>query len=395
MSSGLPSVLKIPGREIQFAYIDSGVADVQDYVTLIVVHGFGFHNQVMKKILPLAPSHGLRLICVNRRQYPGSTPYNADELAVWAAGSDDARFTLLQKDGLDLALFVDSLIEKGDIPRGPLALVGWSMGITQVLAILAAVHALPDTSRQRLQSYIRLVVLLDPPYRSLGYDDIAGGYAPFGDETIPPGQRGAAQSLWLSSYFSHENTANRDPAQFTWKPNPGDAARPTLELMSGDELSAIADNIAAEACDLHTFLPTFRPTLARLRRYALFDDTVRQAWPLTKIRVTWNDRSPWDMIWGSWALEKEINVSVADKLDIHFQRLRGFNHFVRVMRSSLCIPAYNTCFFSPCGMSLLGSFRRSATWFALPCHGPQGLYPALSRAPVMFCKFNDRMNDEL
>ena len=71
-----------------------------DYVTLVLVHGTCFHSgsykfirvpqfgiglttavtAVYKPMIPFAAQHNLRLVLLNMRGYPGSTPYSTEEL---------------------------------------------------------------------------------------------------------------------------------------------------------------------------------------------------------------------------------------------------------------------------------------------------------------------------
>ena len=94
------------GNDIVFHYTDSGPIKNIEYSTLVLVHGFLFHTGmdchcniyhgliltqlpgVFKRILPLATSHSMRVICLSRRKYEGSTPYSTDELNVIHHGSE-------------------------------------------------------------------------------------------------------------------------------------------------------------------------------------------------------------------------------------------------------------------------------------------------------------------
>ena len=111
---------------------------------------------VFKRILPLASSHSLRVICLSRREYEGSTPYSADELKTIHHGSDAERANFLHNEGILIALFVDGLIQSLSLPKkGGVAVAGWSLGNLFTLAMRASIDDLPDKTKQRLKAYTR------------------------------------------------------------------------------------------------------------------------------------------------------------------------------------------------------------------------------------------------
>ena len=111
---------------------------------------------VFKRILPLAISHSLRVICLSRREYEGSTPYSADELKTIHEGSDAERTDFLHNQGILMALFVDRLIQTLSLPKsGGVTVVGWSLGNIFTIAMRASIDDLPDDTKQRLKAYTR------------------------------------------------------------------------------------------------------------------------------------------------------------------------------------------------------------------------------------------------
>ena len=115
------------------------------------------HSQgVFKKILPLTSSHSLRVICLSRREYEGSTPYSADELKTIHHGSDAECADFFYNEGIFLALFIAGLIQSLSLPtKGGVTVAGWSLGNTFVIAMRASINDLPDDTKQRLKAYIR------------------------------------------------------------------------------------------------------------------------------------------------------------------------------------------------------------------------------------------------
>ena len=111
---------------------------------------------VFKRILPLASSHSLRVICLSRREYEGSTPYSPDELKIINHGSDAERADFIHNEGVLIALFVDRLIQLLSLPeKGGVAIMGWSLGNLFTIAMRASINDLPDNTKQRLKAYMR------------------------------------------------------------------------------------------------------------------------------------------------------------------------------------------------------------------------------------------------
>lgn len=102
----------------------------------------------------------MRIICVNRRGYPGSTPYTTDELKAVRHGSDEERTVFLEEEGFLLALFVDGLIRTLSLPKqGGVSIAGWSMGVIYALALRASIVYFPNHLRLRLKAYVKSFIL--------------------------------------------------------------------------------------------------------------------------------------------------------------------------------------------------------------------------------------------
>ena len=50
---------------------------------------------IFRKLLPVASSHSLRVICLARRDYPGSSPYTDEKIRIIRHGSHDERTKFL------------------------------------------------------------------------------------------------------------------------------------------------------------------------------------------------------------------------------------------------------------------------------------------------------------
>ncbi len=101
-----------------------------------------------------------RILLVNRRGYPGSTPYNVDELRTFAEGPDNARYSQLIDDGTNCALLLDGLIQSLSLPQeGGVAVVGWSLGNKFTLAMIASIETLPEDVQVRLGMFVKRTII--------------------------------------------------------------------------------------------------------------------------------------------------------------------------------------------------------------------------------------------
>jgi pimeloyl-ACP methyl ester carboxylesterase len=124
---------------------------------------------IFRKAVDGAPSHGLRVIAVDRRHYGESTPFTEAELAPLKA--DDALETgaiepFMDRRAVELAKFIQGLVETDSLPEpdaqhhhGGVILMGWSIGNVFGLDFLARSARLPSELRAVISTYVRGYVL--------------------------------------------------------------------------------------------------------------------------------------------------------------------------------------------------------------------------------------------
>ena len=128
------------------------------------------------KLLPLAHAHNTRIILINRRDYPGTTPYTDEERAALlscrdvpaddsqAADRREKLLEFLQHRAWEILEFLIHLVKNDHIPpaendknAGGIIVVGWSFGVVWMLALLAYVSSFPEGEID-LSRYVRRVV---------------------------------------------------------------------------------------------------------------------------------------------------------------------------------------------------------------------------------------------
>ncbi|KAJ6483805.1 Alpha/Beta hydrolase protein, partial [Mycena vitilis] len=330
---------------VVFFYTDSGaVPSCSDYKTLVIIHGHTFHSGTFKRLTPFAQPNSLRIISVNRREYPGSSPYSAQELSAFVEGDDAERASFLEQQGRDLAMFLDGLIDELSIPKtGGIALAGWSLGTLFLLSLIASVETLPAAVKERLCDFVHTVVLLQCPSLALGLPTPSGWLIPHTDPTIPPEARGTAFAKWVSSYFLHGDLSTHNLDYLTYN-NTDPFRLSTVETLKPEELFEMTDFAPADKYDNIIGLPPFAGAVFNQTRKALFDATVRRAWSGTQFWSIYGTAEPWPVIYGAWFLEDQSRAVNSPELSINCKVIDGSNHFLVWEDPAKAIDELKECF---------------------------------------------------
>ncbi|KAJ7123104.1 Alpha/Beta hydrolase protein [Mycena epipterygia] len=272
-------IVSIPAKDIHFFFTDTGApSGVENYTTLIFVHGHTFHANVFQHLLPLAAARSVRIVCINRRE-------------VYASGSEQERAALMSEAGVNLALCVDGIIQQCALPSGGhVALVGWSLGNTFTLAAISSIMSVPPQTRDRLQSFVKTIIMWDPPSHALGIASPPNAYVPLYDLTLEPAARGPAFGKWVASYFVHD--------------------MPITNLIT--------------LADFSVELP-FASVVSAIVNKALFDPEVRAAWGNTKVAYMYARATTWNILFAAWKIEEGAQKAEAS---IIFHPIEGANHFL-------------------------------------------------------------------
>ncbi|RDX50214.1 hypothetical protein OH76DRAFT_463824 [Lentinus brumalis] len=166
-------------------YEESGVPNGStDYVTIVLIHGTCFHSGIYRRMIPYAADHSLRLVLLNLRGYPGSTPYSTSELDLLEGGSTASDDTgspqdmALQARGMEVAQFLRWFIKTENIPAirdtgsgkllGGLSVLSWSGGNAATFAMFAHADKLPGETKSLFDTYLRSFVMYDPSSTGVG-----------------------------------------------------------------------------------------------------------------------------------------------------------------------------------------------------------------------------------
>ncbi|KAF7324448.1 AB hydrolase-1 domain-containing protein [Mycena venus] len=305
---------------VVFGYTDSGAVTGGDYTTLVIIHGHTFHSGTFQRLNPLAQPNSLRIISVNRREYPGSSPYSAQELTAFVEGTDAERASLLEQQGRDLAMFLDGLIS------GAVHTPNWWYCANRMVHG-DFIQTLPTATQERLSSFVHTVVMLQSPSLALGIPIPSGWLIPHTDPNIAPESRGFAFAKWVSSYFIHGDLSSHDIDHLTYT-NTDPSKSATIETLRPEDLFAMTDFAPAEKYDNIIGLPPFAGAVFKQTNKALFDPTVRAAWSQTRFWTVYGSAEPWTIIYGAWFLEDQSHEMNNPELAIEFKVIDGGNHFL-------------------------------------------------------------------
>lgn len=175
-------VATVKNGTLNFSYEDSGPLNGL-YTTLVMVHGTGFHHGeqgsvvasdlcltntlagIFGPMIRFATANRVRLILVNRRDYPGSTPLSDAELAALGSSHLETRAKALAQQGTDIGLFLAWLVREEKIPamsvnwsgkqQGGIVLVAWSLAHTPLAGFLAHADSLPADAIRTLEPCLR------------------------------------------------------------------------------------------------------------------------------------------------------------------------------------------------------------------------------------------------
>ncbi|KAF9259306.1 hypothetical protein L218DRAFT_1059428 [Marasmius fiardii PR-910] len=180
---------------IHVFFTDSGAPlHSKDYTTLVIFHGSSFNGSGYEKLHAISHSLNLRTVILNRRDYPGSTPYKDSELEDLRKG----RKVFMDRIGQQAGEFLARFIEKERIPKATEDRKARGIAIMGVVDREFISHSI-------LEHYVKDLVLYEPPSLCFAYQpppDVEL-YKPMSD----PNQKLSSEELnhnfkfWVSSFY--------------------------------------------------------------------------------------------------------------------------------------------------------------------------------------------------
>lgn len=132
-------------------------------------------TDVFQIALPEANRKGIRLIALNRRMFPGSTPFSEEELAPIKppeAGAPEL-IAFLRERALEIIGFVQEIIMRLELPAnnhegGGISILGWSLANMYCFALINAFMDpdLPDETKMMIKDCISSVIFFGKSFPS-------------------------------------------------------------------------------------------------------------------------------------------------------------------------------------------------------------------------------------
>ena len=358
-----------------FAIHDTGAPTTGAcYHTLVILHGLGWHvgecgssigssalttlqimADVFSRLVPLAAKSNCRLILINRRGYPGSTPLSAEQLSdlgrcISDTSSESLNYVkdFCQERGREVYDFLTDLVcsDESITPEGGLSVAGWSFGSIFTMALLANAPEFAVARNFDLQPYIHSVInygevssspylgqrlnlsCIDPPHSCFGYPSPPGYWHPFVEpdtsvddaitKLFPP---------WVSGYYEH------NPPSYEFK-HPLVNPRKTIETLPQSTMSLAA--VTGGGSDILHFVAvgTHNAVASELRDAVLYTSRSGHpgdAWNDIPLKHVFCDHSMWTAVHCAKSLREEYEAAKKARLSIRpveIVRIEGANHFV-------------------------------------------------------------------
>ncbi|EKM49711.1 uncharacterized protein PHACADRAFT_188757 [Phanerochaete carnosa HHB-10118-sp] len=339
----------VDDQETKLSYIDSGVPASKsgnNYTTIFAIHGSVFTNHVFEKLMAAAAEHNIRIVAMNRREYPGSTPLSPSDIQILSSGTDDEKAAFLRARGLEIATFACRFAQQYDIPRisedgktGGFVIFGWSFGCSIAHPAVAHFDALPPPSKQYFSTNLRGLILLEPPTVTLGTPMPPKAWSPHIDTTVPQELRDPFFGHWISSYFKHGDISTRDLDVLSYIV-PGTFRAPSIYSMSEEQLAKMTYDPPAQTSDLPFMIFCSAAANASYRK-AFFDKDVRAALPGMMVAVIMGDATSALSLAAYFAVQNDDDALGGGF--VRFKELHGTNHFVHWDEPELILKTVMAC----------------------------------------------------
>ncbi|KAF9254803.1 hypothetical protein L218DRAFT_885507 [Marasmius fiardii PR-910] len=211
--------------------------------------------------------------------------------------------------------------------------MGWSLGASSAMALFSDPALAPPDTYLILKSYVKDLVLYEPPYLSFSYPlppDVEP-YLPWEDPNYKtPHAIFQNFTSWVSSFFDHRDAYS---AELRDKDIQLQRSRDaTVAKWTPTEFQTYTNEEAFMRSELPMFLPPMQATLKQASERVLYDkDLVQTYFP--DLKLTWlvGTKTAWPCTWISSEIQQIHDKRVAEGAAVRPMRtywIPGGNHFV-------------------------------------------------------------------
>ncbi|KAJ4478447.1 Alpha/Beta hydrolase protein [Lentinula aciculospora] len=331
---------------ICLSYIDSGAPSASPYVTIFAVHGMCFTNLIFKKVAKIFSDKGFRFVAVNRRNFRGSSPYTAEELAELNTGNDEQKHDWLRSRGHEFANFIAKFIQLNSLPQitpdnrsGGSVILGWSAGVSLSIAALSNVESLSKDVQDCLSAHLRAFIAQEPAPLALGLPSPTKNWAPLRETSIPEGLRFKAFAHWITSYFDHGDISKQDFDSLSYV-LASPLRPPSIYNMSTAETDEMLQLDQKSTTDLPFFINLANQLKAAYRK-VFFDSATAELLPKMRITFVAGTMGPAFSPAGLWAVENDEKEAKTGR--VNYKVVPGANHFVHWDDPEKAVEVYLEC----------------------------------------------------
>lgn len=126
-------------------------------------------------LFPHAAARNMRIMALNLRDYPGSTPYTPSELELLCSDDAEEQAAAVRSQGHEIAAFLKHIIETESLPpvagvagkkAGGIAVMSWSLGNVWAMSLFAHTASLDQDTRTVLLPMLRTWIIYGEFYIS-------------------------------------------------------------------------------------------------------------------------------------------------------------------------------------------------------------------------------------
>jgi hypothetical protein len=125
-------------------------------------------SAVFRPAFAHARSHNLRLIAINMREYPGSSPFSDAELARFASNDLEDQTSALVDQAMEIANLIAQIIRDEDLPlpqqegdsqTGGVSMLAWAVGGSWLTTVLANLDSLDEDVHACFEKYVTTAII--------------------------------------------------------------------------------------------------------------------------------------------------------------------------------------------------------------------------------------------
>ncbi|KAF8716354.1 hypothetical protein AX14_012383 [Amanita brunnescens Koide BX004] len=289
-----------------------------------------FSAPTFKRVQDAAIKKGVRFVALNRRNYPGTTPYSEEEINALVNGTKEQKDAWHRDRGHEVGIFIHNLISKENIPpisadreTGGIILLGWSAGAGDANATIAHANTLPSDIRSHLALYIRSVIIQDSHRVMFGGLPDPTEPSPLIDDKVTPKERLQQFAYWVSGYFKHGDISVQTTDVLS-RGEPSIIHPPSITNMTADEQEEMICMGKESEYEL-PYMISSQEQFAYAYREAFFGDAVRTLFPGFKATFLAGELSPAFGISAYWKLGNDIKETGKS---FGLRLIPDSNHFV-------------------------------------------------------------------